>query len=133
MQLKSLPFESSPWFDLLNQLKTPDGEEEKKAKSVSIIHPDEKKSSHLLKKEKLFEQFQKIFKDKGYSCETLIPVDKYHIGLDLKDDNPSLPPDFPLEYSILQRTSLIQVKVEYEEKSVDYFTKSECPMINIFS
>ncbi|CAF0874792.1 unnamed protein product [Didymodactylos carnosus] len=125
MQLKSLPFESSPWFDLLNQLKTPDGEEEKKAKSVSIIHPDEKKSSHLLKKEKLFEQFQKIFKDKGYSCETLIPVDKYHIGLDLKDDNPSLPPDFPLEYSILQRTSLIQVKVEYEEKSVDYFTKSE--------
>ncbi|CAF4886271.1 unnamed protein product [Rotaria sp. Silwood1] len=133
MQLKSLPFESSPWFDLLNQLKTQNSEEEKKAKSVSIIHPDEKKSSHLLRKEKLFEQLQKIFKDKGYSSETLIPVDKYQIGLDLQGDNPSLPRDFPLEYSILQRTSLIQVKVEYEEKSVDYFTKSECPVINVFS
>lgn len=133
IQLKSLPFKSSPWFDLLNQLKTPNGEEEKKAKSVSIIHPDEKKTSHLLKKEKLFEQLQKIFKDKGYSSDTLIPVDKYHIGLDLKDDSPSLPHDFPLEYSILQRTSLIQVTVEYKEKSVDYFTKSECPVINVFS
>ena len=133
MQLKSLPFESSPWFDLLKQLNISNTEEEKKAKSVSIIHPDEKKSSHLLRKDKLFEQFQKIFKDKGYSSETLIPVDKYHIGLDLKDDQPSLPRDFPLEYSILQRTSLIQITIEYKEKSVVYFTKSECPVINIFS
>ncbi|CAF1366374.1 unnamed protein product, partial [Adineta steineri] len=133
MQIISLSFALSPWFDLLNQLKISNVEEEEKAKSVSIIHPDEKKTSHLLRKKKLFEQLQKIFKDKGYSSQTLIPVDKYHIGLDLNDDNPSLPRDFPLEYSILQRTSLIEVKVEYKEKSVNYFTRLECPVINIFN
>ena len=133
MQLKALPFEASPWFDLLNQLTTLNNEEDKKAKPVTFVHPDGKTSSHLLRKEKLYEQSRKIFKDKGYSLETFILVDKYHIGLDLNDENSSLPQHFSLEYSILQKTSLIQIKIEYRDRSVDYFVKSECPVINVFS
>ena len=133
MQLKALSFEASPWFDSLNQLTTLNNEEDERAKPVTFIHPDGKTSSHLLRKKKLYEQSRKIFKDKGYSLETLILVDKYHIGLDLKDENLSLPQHFSLEYSILQKTSLIQIKIEYGDRSVDYFVKSECPVINVFS
>ncbi|CAF3909299.1 unnamed protein product, partial [Rotaria sordida] len=133
MQLKSLPFESSPWLDLLNQLKTANNEEDNKAKRVTIIHPDGTQTCHLLRKEKVFEQLRKTFKDKCYSLETLIPVDKNHISLDLNDDNPTFPRDFSTEYAILEKTSLIQIKVEYGQKSVDYFVKSECPVINVFS
>ncbi len=132
MQLKSVPFESSPWFNLFNELKTGNGEEEKKPKSVTIVHPDGKSSSHFIRKEKLYEQLRKAFKDKAYSFETYIPVDEYYIGHDLNDDNPSFPRDFPLKYSILEKTSLIQVRIEYGQQSVEYFTKSDCPVMNIF-
>ncbi|CAF3288496.1 unnamed protein product [Rotaria sp. Silwood2] len=89
--------------------------------------------THLLSCRINFRHIVQKYQYKRYSFETLIPVDKYQISLDLNDDNPSLPRDFPTEYSILERTSLIQVKVEYGERSVDYFTKSECSVINVFS
>ena len=132
MQLKSVLLESSPWFNLFNELKTVNGEEEKKGKSVTIVYPDETSKSVLMRKEKLYEQFGKIFKDKAYSIETYIPVDEYHIGLDLNDKNPSLPRDFPSKYSILEKKCLLQVRIEYGQQSIDYFTKSECLVMNIF-
>jgi hypothetical protein len=45
MQLRIRPFESSPWFDILNQLTTSNNEENKKAKPITFIHPDGKSST----------------------------------------------------------------------------------------
>ncbi|UJR19001.1 hypothetical protein I4U23_022131 [Adineta vaga] len=132
MQLKSVSYESSLWPDLFNRLTTSEIEENEKPKMVTVIHPDGKSINYLWKKTQIYEQFRKLFNEKRYSFEKFIPVDKHQIGLDLTNNNQSLLHPFLLEYSILEKTSLIQIKIKYEEKINDYFTTLECPFINIF-
>ena len=93
----------------------------KKIKKFVITHPDGKIQSFMWKIDNLYEELQKLFKDKSYDWNTYAIIDSNRISIDLTRNKTE-----STEYSIVQRDMLISILFHFQNQIFNYSTMKDC-------
>ena len=126
LNIKLVPCTSSAFIEQIHQYRKEPRVEPTattKAQKFTIIQSDGKPTTYLWKVEKLSEQLKKVFDPNVFAI-----VDKNELVIDLTkiDTRP-----ISLEYRILEKQSLIQVRFQFRTKAFEYLTTSKCQISTI--
>ncbi|CAF4089676.1 unnamed protein product, partial [Rotaria magnacalcarata] len=105
-----------------------------KAQKYSLKYPDGRKpSSHLCKSEKLFENLKKAFSENRYDPETFAVIDQSQIVIDFINAGNRVPRSMSPEYSIIERTHLVDLRIHFRTNLFKYSTTSTCEILAIIN
>ena len=134
LNLKSVPMTSSILFQKIHQQifqRPPTVSTPTKAQKFVVTYPNGDLKTSLWKSENLFERLRAIFDKEKYQNNHFIVIDKYGILLDLT--NTRLPMNFSLEYSIIEKTSVVSIEFHFQRKTFKYFITSNCDILHLIN
>jgi hypothetical protein len=104
-----------------------------KAQKYTVKHPDGKNGLHMCTSEKLFENLRRIFDDKKYDLNTFVVIDQNEIAVNFINNGNQAPLRILPEYSIIERSHLIELQFQFGTKLLKYSTTSTCDILTIIN
>ena len=134
LKIKLVPCRSSSFFEQMQKYREEPVLERdlaNKAFKFLVIHPDSKRTCLLCRGDKFLDNLKKLYTEKKYDPNQYVLVGPHSVCLDLIKSNQLIPAPSPAEYSIVDKTQLIQVQFHFRSQIVDLYTKPNNRFDNI--
>ncbi|CAF4244673.1 unnamed protein product, partial [Rotaria magnacalcarata] len=104
------------------------------SKRFDVIFKEGKPEKHFCKPEKFYEKLGKIIESKKYDFSTTAIITPDHVSIDFRTKNENKPlPIIEAEYRVVDKSLLIPIILEYENKDFNYFALAEATIVTILS
>ncbi|CAF3326320.1 unnamed protein product [Rotaria sp. Silwood2] len=130
ISIRSVPLTSSVIAQNIHEQQEQVEESLSKPRKFAIHFPDGESTTHLWRAERLYEQLNRIFDEKGYDLNSFVVVDNNQIFIDFINNN-RLPRRLTLQYHIIKKDLLIPIHFYYKNNSFKYLVTSNCEIANI--
>ncbi|CAM4988217.1 unnamed protein product, partial [Rotaria socialis] len=97
----------------------------------SIKYPDGKQSLHMCKHENLYIYLSKLFDRKRYDHKSFSIIDQNQITIDFLSKKSQLTQQISSEYSIIEKTHLVDLQFQFRTNLLKYSTTSSCDILSI--
>jgi hypothetical protein len=99
-----------------------------------ITHANGTMEKYLCKIENLSEQFKKIFEEKKYDFDQFVIIDQNQLFVNFMNENQATSkPYISSEYRIIEKTLLIPIILEFQEKQMKYLVTKETQISSIIN
>ena len=125
LKIQMVPCRSSTFFEQMQKYREEpllDTGIANKASKFTVVLPDQKRSVLLCRGDKFNDNLMKIFANKKYNPNHYVILGPNSMSIDLSRGEHLVPQQSPAEYSIVDKTELIQVEFRFQDKTVDYYT-----------
>jgi hypothetical protein len=99
-----------------------------------ITHSNSTNERHLCRTEKLYGKLKNIFEEKKYDFNQFVLIDQNHLYVDFTNENNSTSiPSISSEYRIIEKTFLISIILDFQEKQIEYLATTESQLSSIIN
>jgi hypothetical protein len=131
LSIKSIPLTPSILFnEIRNQIEPTSPPIQELHFTIRYIDGTSQKYPRQI--DELYNQFKQIFEEKKYNSNQFVIIDQNHLFVDFtNEDTNTLVPYISEEYHVIDKTRLIPVVLEFDDRQMQYFATKECRISSI--